>query len=43
VLAAGANEVLCFKIELPSSTGNAFQNATTVATLTFTAEQTDNN
>jgi predicted ribosomally synthesized peptide with SipW-like signal peptide len=43
VLAAGASEVLCLKIELPSSTGNTFQNATTVATLTFTAEQTDNN
>jgi predicted ribosomally synthesized peptide with SipW-like signal peptide len=42
-LAASANEVLCFKVELPSSTGNAFQNATTTATFTFAAEQTANN
>lgn len=43
VLAASANEVLCFKIELPSATDNTFQNATTTATFTFAAEQTTNN
>lgn len=36
-------EVLCFQAELPASTGNAFQNATTTATFTFNAEQTTNN
>jgi hypothetical protein len=43
VLAESDAEALCFKIELPLSTGNAFQNATTTATFTFAAEQTDNN
>lgn len=43
VLAAGAAETLCLRVELPSSTGNAFTSATTTATLTFDAEQTDNN
>jgi hypothetical protein len=42
-LAASANEVLCFHVELPSGTGNAYQNATTTATFTFYAEQTANN
>jgi hypothetical protein len=42
-LAASANEVLCFQVELPSSTGDAYQNATTTATFTFYAEQTANN
>jgi len=42
-LNAAANEVLCFNVSLPSSTGNAFQNATTTATFTFAAEQTANN
>jgi spore coat-associated protein N len=42
-LSASANETLCFRVNLPSSTGNAFQNATTTATFTFDAEQTANN
>lgn len=42
-LAAAANETLCFKVQLPLSTGNAFQNAATTATFTFDAEQTANN
>ena len=42
-LAASANEVLCFRVELPSSTGNAYQGLTTTATLTFASEQTKNN
>lgn len=43
VIVATANEVLCFKIELPSTTPDIYQGATTVATFTFTAEQTANN
>ena len=42
-LAAAATETLCFKVELPLNTGNAFQNAATTATFTFDAEQTANN
>lgn len=42
-LAASASETLCFRAELPLSTGNTFQSATTTATFTFTAEQTVNN
>lgn len=42
-LAAGASEVLCFLVELPLSTGNAYQNASTSATFRFYAEQTANN
>lgn len=42
-LAAGANEILCFNVSLPLSTGNSFQNLTTTATFTFQAEQTPNN
>jgi hypothetical protein len=42
-LAASANEVLCFHVSLPGSTGDAFQLATTTATFTFAAEQTKNN
>ena len=42
-LNAGANETLCFQANLPSSTGNAFQGATTTSTFTFSAEQTANN
>jgi hypothetical protein len=38
-MAAGASQVWCFKVELPSSSGNAFQAATTTATLNFTATQ----
>ncbi len=43
VLAASANEVLCFNVQLPLSTGDAFQGLTTTATFTFDAEQTTNN
>ena len=43
VLAASASEDLCFKVELPLSTPDSFQNASTVATFTFDAEQTANN
>jgi len=42
-LAASANEVLCFQVGLPLTTTNAYQNATTTATFTFSAEQTTNN
>jgi spore coat-associated protein N len=42
-LAASGNEVLCFNVSLPLSTGNAFQSLTTTATFTFQAEQTVNN
>jgi predicted ribosomally synthesized peptide with SipW-like signal peptide len=42
VLASG-NEVYCFRVSLPSGTGNGYQGATTVATFTFHAEQTANN
>lgn len=42
-LAAGANETLCFRVTLPTSTSNTYQGATTTATLTFAAEQTTNN
>lgn len=42
-LAAAASEVLCFKVSLPLSTGNAFQGLTTTATFDFQAEQTKNN
>jgi hypothetical protein len=43
VLAAGANETLCFRIHLPDTTGNAFQGAATTTTFTFDAEQTSSN
>ena len=42
-LAAAANETLCFRVALPIGTGNTFQNATSTATFTFSAEQTANN
>ena len=42
-LDAGANETLCFRITLPSVTGNAFQGAATTTTFTFDAEQTSSN
>jgi hypothetical protein len=38
-LAAGASEVLCFKVELPSTAGDALQGATTTTTMTFAATQ----
>ena len=43
VLAASASENLCFKVDLPLSTPDSFQNALTTATFTFDAEQTVNN
>lgn len=43
VLAAGANEVLCFRVSLPLATGNTFQGASSAVTFTFDAEQTANN
>jgi hypothetical protein len=42
-LASAATETLCFEVSLPSSTGNAFQGASTTATFAFDAEQTKNN
>lgn len=38
-LAAGGSEVLCFKVELPSTAGDALQGATTTTTMTFAATQ----
>lgn len=43
VLAAAGSEVLCFRVELPSSTGNTFESLTTDATFAFASEQTANN
>ena len=43
VLAASANETLCFNVTLPLSTTNAAQGLTTTATFTFDGEQTANN
>lgn len=43
VLAGNTSETLCFRVTLPSSTPNDFDNHTTVATYTFDAEQTSNN
>jgi hypothetical protein len=42
-LAAGANEILCFRVSLDLSTGNSFQGVSSAATFTFDAEQTANN
>ena len=42
-LNAAANETLCFRVTLPSGTGNAYQAATTTTTFTFDAEQTSSN
>lgn len=43
VLAAGANEDLCFNVTLPLAATNASQGLATTATFTFDAEQTANN
>ena len=43
VLAATANEDLCFNVTLPTSASNAVQGLTSTATFTFDAEQTANN
>lgn len=42
-LAAAASETLCFRVVLPTSTDNSFQDAATTATFTYDAEQTVNN
>lgn len=42
-LNAAASETLCFRISLPSGTGNGYQSAATTTTFTFDAEQTANN
>jgi hypothetical protein len=42
-LNGGANETLCFRVSLPSGTGNSYQGATTTTTFTFDAEQTSSN
>jgi spore coat-associated protein N len=42
-LAASGSEVLCFKVSLPSATGDTYQGLTTTATFDFQAEQTKNN
>lgn len=38
-VAASSGEVLCFKVELPSTAGDALQSATTTTTMTFSATQ----
>lgn len=43
VLDAAANETLCFRVTLPSGTGNGYQGAATTTTFTFDAEQTASN
>lgn len=43
VLAASATQMMCFKVALPTSTGNTFEALTTTATFAFDAEQTKNN
>lgn len=42
-LAGATNEVLCFRVSLPGTAGNALQGTTSAATFTFDAEQTANN
>jgi spore coat-associated protein N len=42
-LGAGSGESLCFVADLPLSTDNTFQAASTTVTFTFAAEQTKNN
>jgi hypothetical protein len=42
-LSGSSNEILCFNVKLPLSTGNSYQSLTTTATLAFQAEQTANN
>jgi predicted ribosomally synthesized peptide with SipW-like signal peptide len=42
-LVAAGSENLCFRVSLPLSTGNAYQDATSTVTLTFNAEQTAHN
>jgi hypothetical protein len=42
-LAALAADILCFKVALPTTTGNTFENLSSTATFTFAGEQTANN
>ena len=42
-LAAGASEVLCFRVSLPLGADDTVQNESSSATFTFDAEQTANN
>lgn len=42
-VAAGASEDLCFSWSFPLSSGNGYQSASTTATFTFDADQTDQN
>jgi hypothetical protein len=42
-LAAGTNEVLCFRVSLPLTAADTLQGASSAATFTFNAEQTANN
>lgn len=42
-LSASASETLCFRFELPLSSPNAYNSASTTATFTFAGEQTTNN
>lgn len=43
VVAAGADDALCFQWELPLATGNAFQDVDATVDFVFNAEQTANN
>ncbi|MCP5025756.1 MAG: hypothetical protein GY929_05675, partial [Actinomycetia bacterium] len=43
VLAAAANEALCFNVSLPLGAANSAQGLSTTATFDFVAEQTANN
>ncbi len=43
IIAAAANQSLCFTWLFPSASANSFQSATTTTTFTFAAEQTANN
>jgi predicted ribosomally synthesized peptide with SipW-like signal peptide len=42
-VAAAATDVLCIRVSLPLATGDTLQGASSVTTLTFNAEQTENN
>jgi hypothetical protein len=42
-LDAGAHEVLCFQVSLPTGSSNSFQGLSDTATFAFLAEQTANN
>ena len=42
-LNGGSTEVLCFLVELPSSTSNTYAGLSSTAVLFFKSEQTSNN